>query len=79
MSDTYGEKTRRGDQWGGDWAEWRLPEEAQDNELTRSQREAARHQRLRDVLCDVLSMHRMKRPDRSMYRPLKRRPGNARL
>ena len=61
MSDEYGGRTRGGDQWGGDWADWRLPHEDTEDaadDIDRASRIRSRAQRLRDELRDVLPPER---------------------
>jgi hypothetical protein len=78
LSDRYGEKTRAGDLWGGDWADWRLPQNDEDDDTDRAARIRSRHQRLRDALRDTLATHRKKRPPRSQWRPEMQRPRRTR-
>ena len=72
MSDTYGDRTRSGDRWGGDWADWRLPDEADDDtRIPVPQRKGK--QRLREELRENLARHNKTRPERSSYRPTRKR------
>jgi hypothetical protein len=75
MSDSYGEKTRGGDMWGGDWATHRLPDEPDsDDEDAVPLRAASKYkkQRLRDELTSKLERFSMSRPRHSTYRPMRR-------
>ena len=72
MSDTYGDRTRNGDRWGGDWADWRIPDDEDDDTRIPVPRGKGK-QRLRDELCENLARHNKQRPERSSYKPTHRR------
>jgi len=74
MSDTYGQKTRRGDLWGGDWADWRVPDDSDDDvDKITVPHWRRNYQRRRDELCQALREHGRKRPERSSYQPARKR------
>jgi hypothetical protein len=63
---------------GGDWADWRLPQNDEDDDTDRAARIRSCHQRLCDALRDTLATHRKKRPPRSQWRPEMQRPRRTR-
>ena len=75
------EKTRRGDLWGGDWADWRLPDDDDDDDDDIEKISVGwrrNYQRRRDELCQTLREHGRKRPERSSYQPARKRRRHTR-